>query len=275
MIDLTKDLTWGHYVGSNFNNHGVILPVPDNFVCEYAYVWHYFSFSLAGVFVLWIIYRAVKYGDYVPGLLFIGGLVASYAEPMYDNIAHLWYARNLPGPLITAFGIPVPYLAAPVYAVYLSIFGFFFAKLIHRGITKKKVWMFFVFMIFFNLVMEYPGLWTGAYMYWGQQPTEIFGFPLHWGWINSLACIVIGFFVWLAEKARLNGLHKLLFVVITLIGHPTAAAAVGWPIFLALNMDISLSAAYALEACSLVLTLTLIEIIATIASGKPFEKIAN
>jgi hypothetical protein len=46
----------------------------------------------------------------VPLMMWIGGLLSSVAEPLYDRLGHVWRPHDLPGPAFTAYGIKVPLL---------------------------------------------------------------------------------------------------------------------------------------------------------------------
>jgi hypothetical protein len=43
---------------------------------------------------------------------------------------------------------------------------------------------------------EYPMLLLGAYQYYGDQPTEIYEYPLYNSWLNATATLTIGALLW-------------------------------------------------------------------------------
>ncbi|MEX2195954.1 MAG: hypothetical protein WD844_11770 [Thermoleophilaceae bacterium] len=170
-------------------------------------------------------------------LMVVGAVVASFLEPMLDTLIHLWYPTNLPFTAYSAFGIHIPLLVPPAYVFFGGVTAYGVYRLIERGLTFRQFFVLEGALLVSDLILEYPGILTDAYIYYGEQPFQLAGFP--W-WVTipaSTAVLIMGFLLWWLAP-RLRGPQKLLVVLVPPIGIGASYGAVAWPGMLAVNADL-------------------------------------
>jgi hypothetical protein len=211
----------------------------------------------------WAISRLVRHKDSLPLLMLGAGLITSLGEPMLDLVGHLRWAQNLHGPAFTNFGIDVPLLIPPCYALFMGLEAYWVYTIVQRGITVKKFFLLFVAIGISDAIMEHPGVIMGVYEYYGSQPFEFYKFPFYWSITNGAAIATIGVmlhFLWPMVKDR--GLGKLWVLPIGIIGTMMAEFGVGFPVFLAINADLPTWLQWAIGSGTLVLGVLWIRVLA-------------
>jgi len=165
-----------------------ILPVPSDYKADETagLFWTIWAGGFALLVVPWVLYMLVRKRDSVPILLWLGGFIASVNEAMLDHLGHLWWPTNLPGPVQTAYyDLNIPLLVPLVYPFWVSMMGYIAYRMMVREVTIKKLFLVWLAMCVADVVLEIPGTATQVYMYYGESPFKIFGFPLWWAWING------------------------------------------------------------------------------------------
>jgi hypothetical protein len=185
----------------------------------------------------WATFRALG-GDPLGIYMLLGGLVACLIEPMLDNLGLLWFAADNELIVFDAFG---RHIALYVVAGY----GFFFGAEAYVGyyaLIKGKgaawLWRLYAFGWFFDLALESTGHWMGLYKYYGPQPFNAYGIPLWWMFINPALPIVAGGLFY-AMREQLKGARGLLVIPLLPMCYGAVYAATSWPIFTALNSNVS------------------------------------
>ena len=246
-----------------------IQPVPLSYHAGSTGRW---LFTLwAGGFALavlpYVFWRLAKFRDYVPILMWLGGLICSFGEPMLDRLGHLWWPLNLPGPAFKGYDLSVPLLIPGCYAFFASGMGYIAYRYFTKGITMRQVWILWLCLASTDLALELPGVGANVYKYYGREPFYAFNFPLHWVWMNGTAMMLIGFLAYVLVP-RLKGWRQLWVLAITVSGFLGSYGIVGWPAFMSLNFKMSSGMQHIVDLGSLVLCLGVIRVIAEVVATR-------
>ena len=222
--------------------YGKLLPSPPAHVASDFSAW--FFLFWAGLLVVclalpWAIKKAVRQRDYLPLLALGSGLFTSLGEPMLDLVGHLRWSQNLLGPAFSNFGIAIPVLIPPCYALFMGLEAYWIRLVIARGVTTKGMFSMFAAVGVSDAIMEHPGVLMGVYEYYGRQPLEFYKFPFYWSFTNGVAITTIGvmlFYVWPLVKD--NPLHRLAILPLGVMGTMIGEFGSGFPVFLGINANI-------------------------------------
>jgi len=222
--------------------YGELLPSNTPLVASDFDAWFFLFWAglLVVVFALpWAIRAFVKRRDSLPLLALGAGLLTSLGEPMLDLVGHLRWADNLHGPAFVNFGLEVPLLIPPCYALFMGLEAYWIYSIIQRGINVRQFFLLFAAVGISDAIMEHPGVIMGVYEYYGTQPFEFYKFPFYWSFTNGVAICTIGVllhYVWPLVKD--NGWQKLAILPLGIIGTTMGEFGSGFPVFLAINANI-------------------------------------
>ena len=255
---------------------GKWLPVPADLMAPELVGW-LFTIWAGGLGVAvfpWALYVWLKKKNDIPILLCIGGLICSLIEPMLDNLGHLWWPTNLPGPAFMGYELSVPWLIPPCYVFFISMTGYWAYLQMKKGLTIKGVFLVWLLIASTDLIMEMPGTALGAYVYYGDASFKIFGFPMAWGWLNGTAMLATGALLYVVEP-HLKGMKRLYLALVTVCAMTAAYGVTAWPYFMSLNWDgLPWIATRVLTIVSLLLCLLLVRFIAA-AVAKDSNQVKN
>lgn len=247
--------------------YGELLPHPSGIVASDFDKWFFLFWAgalVVGIALPWCLKRAFVNKDYLPILCMGAGFGTSLGEPMLDLVGHLRWSENLHGPAFTNFGIPVPLLIPPCYALFMGLEAYWGYMIIQRGISVKNFFMLFAAIGASDALMEHPGVIMGVYEYYGSQPFEFYKFPFYWSFTNGAAIATIGvmfYFVWPVLKER-GGWWQLFVLPLGIIGTTMAEFGTGFPVFLAINADIPTWLQWAIGSLTLVMATVWIRVLA-------------
>jgi len=178
-------------------------------------------------------------------LLFtIGGVVASIFEPILDVMGFCYFPRD---GNITAFELydrPIPILVPGTYGWFVGGLGFWTLSILNEKKTiRADIWRMWLRNFMFNLILEYTALYFRMYVYYGHQPFSIGGFPLWFPACHAIAPLISATLVYLIQK-ELVGLKILMIVPIVVATYGMANAGFGWPVWVALSLDIGPQISY-------------------------------
>lgn len=199
-----------------------------------------YTIFLAALFVAvagWLIYEAVHRKTALPVLLLVGGAVTSLQEPMLDVLGLVWWPENLPGPAFTIFDREMPYLVPIGYTFYVAAGAYAVYRLIRAGMSARKLFQVALALEAADVFFEMPWLNLDVYAYYGEQPFEVFNFPLWWAPVNGTAPFLAGFVLYLLVP-RLKGWRLALAALVPPLSWAAVYGASAWPIFAALNADV-------------------------------------
>src|SRR4051794_15000130 len=106
------------------DGYGQLLPGDTPLTATDFEAW-FFTFWAGLLVVLialpWALNCIRKRRDYLPILMLATGAITSLGEPMLDHVGHLRWANNLPGPAFSNFGLDIPILIPPCYALFMGL----------------------------------------------------------------------------------------------------------------------------------------------------------
>jgi hypothetical protein len=247
-----------------------IQPVPLDYHAGSTGKWLFtiWAGGFAVVVLPYAIYRLKRYRDVVPILVWVGGFICSLGEPMLDQLGHLWWPLNLPGPVFKGYDLSVPLLIPPCYAFFVSGMGYVAYRQFLRGVSVSKVFVIWLAISSTDLALEIPGVSANVYKYYGREPFDVFNFPLHWAWLNGTGFLAVGFLLYLVVP-RLHGAKKVLLVLVTISAFLGSYGVTAWPAFLALNWKMSSGLQDVVDLGSLALCLLVVRVIAEVVARKP------
>jgi len=245
------------------------LPVPSDYRANHtaAVLFTIWAGGFAVLALPYCIYRLRRHGDVVALYAWLGGFILSLGEPMLDYLGHLWWPTNLPGPAFKGYGLNVPLLIPPCYAFFVSMTGYFAYRQFQRGLSVKGVFYVWLGILSTDFALEFPGVLTHVYKYYGQQPFYLGNFPLHWAWLNGTGFLVVGFLLW-AAAPRLKGAQKALILLVPLFAFLGSYGMTAMPAFASLNWHMSRPVQHLVDLASLGLALIVVRVVAEVVSRK-------
>lgn len=167
-------------------------------------------------------------------LLLAGGYVCSFNEPLIDFLCHCFFpADGWVGHTVFHRSIPVWVILA--YVVFYGGLTYVLSAAFNGGVTRRTLWISIGIWGVLNLAMEIPLLQSNLYLYYGDQPFMVGGFPLSQLVFNAfgslLGAVVITRLAWF-----FTGPRQLLLLLVPFVTF-MSSWTVGMPLFLVLGTD--------------------------------------
>lgn len=252
--------------------YGELLPAhtpihPSGFATWFFLFW-------AGALVVlvaipWAI-NAARKRNYLPLLALGSGFLTSLGEPMLDHVGHLRWADNLQGPAFSNFGLDIPYLIPPCYALFMGLEAYWIWSIIQRGVTVRQFFLMFAAVGVSDAIMEHPGVMLNVYEYYGSQPLEFYRFPFYWSFTNAAAICTIAVMIhyaWPILKEK-GGWWMLGILPLGIIGTTMGEFTTGFPVFLAINSGMATWLQWAVGILTVPLALVYTRVLAELVSQK-------
>jgi hypothetical protein len=198
-------------------------------------------------------------------LTLVGGYVCSFNEATVDVLGHCFFPFD--GMIAyTAFGRAVPVWVVLAYVVFFGGLSYVMALAFKHGASHRAMWCGIAVFGVLNVLLEIPMLRSGLYVYYGNQPFVIGGFPISWLVINSLGSL-FGAVVIVRLSWFFTGVRQLLLVFV-----PFATYMASWvlamPYFAITNTDMPTGVRMAAAALSMALGLIAINGLIRIGTGQ-------
>lgn len=194
--------------------------------------------SLMALAFVWAIYMFARRRNPLPLLMVIGGIITFPIEAMLDSLVNLWYATNLPVPVLTSFGVQLPLFVVPAYAILGGVGGYGSYYLFKRGSTTRHLLAAWGALMLADVLLEVPAINADLFAYYGNQPFLLLGYPLWEAFSASSAILMIGYALYWVDQ-RTEGWGKLFAIFCAPVAVGASYAADGWPLYVALNSDAS------------------------------------
>jgi hypothetical protein len=199
------------------------------------------QFIAAAIVTVWVIHRSA--GDLrVRLLVLLGGGMSVLFEPLGDRLGFIWHASVGQWTLLHMYGHFVPIWMLAAYYWYCGGQTLYAVLQIRRGATSGELWR--LYWIFFGMdaVLELPLLYVSdIYTYFGNQPfwwPPYFPLPGWYFFLNALLPLAAARAVtYLLDLDRPRYLW-LIPVIIPMSLFATYGAT-AWPVWAALNSDVS------------------------------------
>jgi hypothetical protein len=198
-------------------------------------------------------------------LTLVGGYICSFNEATVDVLGHCFFP--LDGVLgYTAFGRGVPVWVVLAYVVFFGGLSYVMASAFKRGASHRAMWCGIAVFGVLNVLLELPMLGSGLYVYYGDQPFAIGGFPVSWLVINSLGSL-FGAVVIVRLSWFFTGARQLLLILV-----PFATYMASWvlamPHFAITNTDLPTGVRMAAALLSMALGVIAIDALIRIGTGQ-------
>jgi hypothetical protein len=168
-------------------------------------------------------------------LLLVGGLLCSLNEALVDLLGHCFFPKDH-GIAYTASGYSVPWWVVTAYVAYFGGLTWLNSEFLRTRPTRQRMWTIIAGVWVLNLILEMPPLASKVYVYFGEQPFMVGGFPLNWLVINALGSLFAAVLVY-RFSAWFTGPKQLLLVLV-----PYSTYFISWvahmPLFGTLNADV-------------------------------------
>lgn len=178
--------------------------------------------------------------DRDPVLLYclLGGAFASLLEPFVGLLGLMYIPQKGADVVFTFFGRGMPLFVPIAYAGYIGGLAYVAYRYFQGGISATRILRIWAVFVVANIGFETPAVLLHVYSYYGNQPLNPWGFPLWWGFVNSLTSIVAAVvLVHLYQPLRQrNALVATALLVPMAWGISNGSTAP--PMWLALNSDL-------------------------------------
>jgi hypothetical protein len=201
------------------------------------WAWTSAQFALATVVLVFAISLTRRYRSPWPVMCVLGGALTAYIEPLIDVTCQVIWATHRQPASIAAFDRVAPIWTLGCYAYLMGFSGIMIWYWNQRGtITTKKVITLFVVMLVGINALEPIGIWLNLWRYTGQHGVRFFGYPM---WYSTMfaAVFVMASAIAYRTKPYLHGWRVTAVVLLIPMVNLGLFCGIGWPMFLALNLD--------------------------------------
>ncbi len=210
----------------------MVMPPANTIIALICYV-------LLAAFAVWTVFEAKRVRSAIPVLILLGGILTALQEPILGHVGAFWYPQIGPKPVLRAFNISLPLWAVAAYGLYVGGLSVLVHRKVAAGVTAKQLWTAYFLIWFFNLGLELPGLHLHIYHYYGEQPFDVFGFPMTWAMTNVtipmfVSAVLVGY------KDFLTGWRMLLILPMMPMMGIAAEGGTGFPVWLAMNSNVGM-----------------------------------
>ena len=196
----------------------------------------------------------------------VGGLIAALNEPIADILLDCYHAEIGQWTVFSSFGRDIPLWAVGFYPIYFGGLTLLIYTLLLRGVTRRSYWLIAGVVVLGNVVLEWPVLPLHMYLYYGDQPYRVLGFPVVVGVLNTLGA-TLGATLMAHLAGWLTGHRRLLILAIPAVTD-LAAYGVVLPHLLTLNSAASIPVKYLGTTAGIVLGLAALDGIGRFAARR-------
>ena len=211
-----------------------------------------------------------------PLLLFciMGGAIAALFEPIVDTLGLVYLKEEGALGTFTVLDRTMPLYICFVYPWYVGGLGYLAYKLFERGIGASSLFVLWAADAVVDVFLESPGILMGTYLYYGNQPFDIWGFPLWWAFVNPVMPMVAGALIY-KLRPHLTGWKIAAVIALIPMADGIANGATAWPMWMTLNQtDVSYVWTYLAGFATLGLSLFCVWIISLVVA-RPEEELAD
>jgi hypothetical protein len=204
-----------------------------------------------------------------PLLLFcvIGGGFAAFFEPVADVLSQLYFPVIGQHTAFTTLHRPIPWALVCAYPWYVGGQGYLAYQLFRRRPPARRIWQLWGLCALSNILVETPGVLTGFHVYYGEQPLNLWGFPLWQAAVQSIMPIAAGALI-LAVRDRLGDGWRLAAVVPLIpMADGLVNAGLALPVWSTLGSDMSPAANLLGAALTIGMAATAVWVLTVLLAG--------
>ncbi|MEV0341438.1 hypothetical protein AB0H49_20645 [Nocardia sp. NPDC050713] len=217
---------------------GLDLPAPPvEMEANLTAAWAFTGFCL-GMFVLvsiWALWMAAARREWIPIALLAGGALCGFGEPLGDILGLTWYPVDTPLIAFTWLGRVIPLYVPLGEAMFIALGGYGVYKMLQLGTPPKRLLGIMAAFALLDAVMEIAAAQSGVYVYYGNNPSLIFGLPAYVIIQNGGMSIVVGWAAYFATRNSPKMALALPFAIPCLYG--AYAFGCTWMVYTAINAD--------------------------------------
>ena len=223
------------------------LPVPDSVVnialtaTDHAVANGIFWIAtiIVTVAVIYALLDWRKNGSPIPLLLIVGGTAANLAEPFVDIAAGCWHPAIGQHTIFELMGRPMPLWLFPTYIASFGVQAMATYVGFRGSVSARAMWLWYLVPIASDIVLEICLLnfSDNLYIYYGNQPLIVAGFPLFWAPINALGVFFPVVVVSLLTPF-IRGWKLILVPFFTPLLYAAVMGATGLPSSIAINSNL-------------------------------------
>lgn len=188
---------------------------------------------VVAVFVGVCLYQAWKTRSLLAVQLVLGGMICYLNEPIVDILTLVWHPRPNQWVALETYG-PVPLWGLGIYTIFFGAMTYLTLMEARRGITRRAFWISVGFFFIADVACEWPLIYNGLYIYYGDPPYVVLGLPLYWLFINTIGPL-IAVALLLRAPQMFSGWRQVLIPLLPMTTDAAGSVICGWPIMSALN----------------------------------------
>ncbi|MFA7555471.1 MAG: hypothetical protein WCY88_14580 [Spongiibacteraceae bacterium] len=197
----------------------------------------YGSWSLTAAILIIAIRKDQQQHRPFYSLLVLAGLVAAFAEPLYDVGFTLWFYAPGQWTVFSAYQIPQPNWTFSGYTVLYSGTAMYICESLRKGISPQQLLGWGGIALAMSMAFETIGINGGAYTYWGAHVLRIFDYPIAIGILEATQVLCYSVAAHLL-RTHTQGIKPLfgLFILFPCTFYLVNFGA-GSPLIIALHLD--------------------------------------
>lgn len=172
--------------------------------------------------------------DLMPIWLMLGGTLCVMAEPIVDVLGMCWFPVEGQWTYYETFGRKIPLMVGLAYMFYFGGLSYVTVRQFERGMSAVQVWKWYLILTVLEWTIEPIPIVLGMWMYYGEQPFTLFGFPMWWPPVNAVGAFTIAVVIYHMRR-NLPGLPGIVYVPMVVSADLVGNAFVAWPVWTALH----------------------------------------
>jgi hypothetical protein len=204
-------------------------------------------------------------------LVLAGGGLSVFFEAFGDKMGMIWHAAIGQWTLIHQFGHYVPVWMVAAYYWFCGGQTLYVISRIRNGATSSDLWRLYGLFLLADAVLEIPVLWlTDIYTYFGHQPfwyPPYFPLPAWYLVLNALLPLAAARAVLYLCEFK-SSAYLWLIPIIMPMSLYAIYSATAWPVWAALNSDVSDTAIYFAGSVTIVFGLIAAHLLCSNPRGK-------
>lgn len=233
------------------------------------FTWVWALIALASI--LYCSWQSLRQRSGLPLAILVGSSLSMFAEALVIRDMHCWYPAVGQITAFTSNGQSIPLFVPFAYVFFFAPGILMLMQAFERGMSQYRFWATYGAAILGVLVYEYVGLSNGLWLYYGDHPLMLAGLPLTWAVLNPLLLLVPAV-VLFKLHAHLKGPALLLVVVFMAAQVTGLERLIGYPIYAAINSNVSSGVALAAALLSIAMALIVVWLCARLLPSAPYKK---
>lgn len=185
-------------------------------------------------FLAFALRRGWRDRDWLALAFFVGGALNVPSEGIVDVLGACWFPSHGQWTAITLLGRPLPVFLVVAYPWFIGGQGYVVYRMLQRGAGRVELWRWWAAVMVIDLLLvQTPGLSMGMYSYYGPQPGDVLGLPLHWLAVDAAAPMLSGVLVFRLRR-YLSGWRQIALVPLLAGNYGLAHVWLSWPVWLAI-----------------------------------------